>query len=103
MNEKTVRREIKNLRGRIRLANIPKRSKKKLHLLTWNIRNLNQNKEQRAIRYIAQICKNFDLIAIQEVKDNLAGLEKLQRTLGEKYRFLFSDPSGNGERLVFLL
>ena len=101
MNDKTVRHEIKNLRRRIRAANIPKRSKNKLHLLTWNIRNLNQNKEPRAIKYIAQICKNFDLIAIQEVKDNLAGLEKLQRTLGRKYRFLFSDPSGNGERLVF--
>ena len=35
------------------------------------------------------------------MKDNLGGLEKLQRTLGKKYRFLFSDPSGNGERLVF--
>ncbi len=101
MSEKTIRREIRNLRKRIRAADIPKRDRNHLHLLTWNIRNLNEKKEQKAIRYIAQICKNFDLIAIQEVKDNLEGLEKLQRTLGKKYRFLFSDPSGNGERLVF--
>ncbi|MCH7648303.1 MAG: endonuclease/exonuclease/phosphatase family protein [Thaumarchaeota archaeon] len=101
MSEKIIRREIRNLRKRIRAADIPKRDRNHLHLLTWNIRNLNEKKEQKAIRYIAQICKNFDLIAIQEVKDNLEGLEKLQRALGKKYRFLFSDPSGNGERLVF--
>ena len=101
MSEKTIRRETRNLRKRIRAADIPKRDRNHLHLLTWNIRNLNEKKEQKAIRYIAQICKNFDLIAIQEVKDNLEGLENLQRTLGKKYRFLFSDPSGNGERLVF--
>ena len=101
MSEKIIRLEIRNLRKRIRAADIPKRDRNHLHLLTWNIRNLNEKKEQKAIRYIAQICKNFDLIAIQEVKDNLEGLEKLQRALGKKYRFLFSDPSGNGERLVF--
>lgn len=101
MSEKTIRQEIRNLRKRIRAADIPKRDRNHLHLLTWNIRNLNEKKEQKAIRYITQICKNFDLIAIQEVKDNLEGLEKLQHTLGKKYRFLFSDPSGNGERLVF--
>jgi len=60
-----------------------------------------KGKEDKAIKYIAKICKNFDLIAIQEVKDSLGGLEKLQRALGRNYRFLFSDPSGNGERLVF--
>ena len=98
---KTIKQETRNLRQRIRQAKIPSRSNRKLHLLTWNIRNLNAKKEDKAIHYIAQICKKFDLIAIQETKDNLGGLEKLQRKLGRKYRFIFSDPSGNGERLVF--
>lgn len=96
-----VAKEIRNLRYRIESENIPVRSSNNLHLLTWNIRNLNKKKEDRAIRYIAEICKRFDVIAIQETKDDLGGLEKLQRRLGRKYRFLFSDPSGNGERLVF--
>jgi exonuclease III len=51
--------------------------------------------------YIAEIIRNFDLVAIQEAKDDLGGIEKLQEKLGRKYRFLFSDPAGNSERLVF--
>ncbi len=96
-----IQRELKNLREKINDANIPKPTKRNFRLLTWNIRNLNKNKEDKAICYIAEICKNFELIAIQEVKDDLGGLIKLQQALGKKYRFLFSDPSGNGERLVF--
>lgn len=101
VSEKKSQQELKNLRKRINDVNIPKSTKNNFRLLTWNIRNLNEKKEDKAIRYIAEICKNFELIAIQEVKDDLRGLIKLQQALGKKYRFLFSDPSGNGERLVF--
>ena len=72
-----------------------------MHLLTWNIRNLKGNKEDKAISYMAEIIKGFDITAIQETKDDLGGIEKLQRELGKKFRFIFSDPSGNNERLVF--
>lgn len=101
MVDKKTKRELRSLRKRIKSAKIPKSSRKNFRLLSWNIRNFNQKKEDKAIRYIAQVCKNFDLIAIQEVKDSLVGIEKLQRKLGKKYRFLFSDPAGNGERLVY--
>lgn len=50
---------------------------------------------------MAEIIKRFDITAIQETKDNLGGIEKLQRKLGKRFRFLFSDPAGNHERLVF--
>ncbi|MCJ8306060.1 MAG: endonuclease/exonuclease/phosphatase family protein [Nitrosopumilus sp.] len=93
--------ELKLLQKRITQAKIPKRKRNNFRLLTWNIRNFHGRKESKAISYIAKIIKNFDVIAIQEVKDELGGIEKLQRVLGKKYRFLFSDPSGNGERLVF--
>ena len=92
---------MKNLRSRIKQEKIPKRKRSTLHLLTWNIRNLNKNKESKAISYLSEVIKRFDVIAIQEAKDDLGGIEKLQRKLGKNYRFLFSDPSGNGERLVF--
>lgn len=94
-------KEIKELRKRIRQANIPKRTKNSFRLLTWNIRNFNSKKEDRAVSYISEVIRNFDLIAIQEVKDDLGGIERLQKRLGKRYRFLFSDPAGNGERLVF--
>lgn len=94
-------KELQNLRTRIKDENMSPRHSNRLYLLTWNIRSLNKSKSDKAIRYIGEICKNFDVIAIQETKDDPAGIEKLQRRPGKKYRFLFSDPAGNGERLVF--
>lgn len=93
--------ELKLLQKRIRAAKIPRKTRNNFRLLTWNIRNFHGRKEDKAMSYIAKIIKNFDVIAIQEVKDDLGGIEKLQRLLGKKYKFLFSDPAGNGERLVF--
>lgn len=93
--------ELNLLQKRITSANIPKRTKTNFRLLTWNIRNFHGRKEDKAITYFAKIIKNFDVIAIQEVKDDLGGIEKLQRLLKKRYRFIFSDPAGNGERLVF--
>ena len=87
--------ELAELRARIRDAGIPRRTRNGFRLLTWNIRNLNGKKEQRAIDIYAEIIKNFDIVAIQEVKDDLGGIEKLQRKLGARYRFLFSDPAGD--------
>ena len=98
---RTSATELAELRARIRDAGIPRRARNGFRLLTWNIRNLNGNKEQRAIDIYAEIIKNFDIVAIQEVKDDLGGIEKLQRKLGTGYRFLFSDPAGNAERLAF--
>ena len=93
--------ELVELRARILDAGIPRRARNGFRLLTWNIRNFNGKKEQRAIDIYAEIIKNFDIVAIQEVKDDLGGIEKLQRKLGAGYRFLFSDPAGNAERLAF--
>lgn len=93
--------ELQLLQKRITQAKIPKRNKSNFRLLTWNIRNFHGRKEKKAVSYIAKIIKNFDVIAIQEIKSDLGGIEKLQKVLGKKYRFIFSDPSGNGERLLF--
>ncbi len=95
------KKELRLLQKRITQAKIPKKTRSNFRLLTWNIRNFHGRKEDKAMSYIAKIIKKFDVIAIQEVKDDLGGIEKLQRLLGKKYKFLFSDPAGNGERLVF--
>ena len=100
-SDETSTTELAELRIRIRDAGIPRRARNGFRLLTWNIRNLNGKKEQRAIDIYAEIIKNFDIVAIQEVKDDLGGIEKLQRKLGARYGFLFSDPAGNAERLAF--
>lgn len=93
--------ELAGLRKRIGDAKVPPPMPDNLRLLTWNIRNFNGDKEDRAVAFIAEICRNFDIVAIQEVKDDLGGLEKLQRMLGVQYGFLFSDTAGNSERLAF--
>ena len=93
---------LANLRKAIKKSKIPRRSKTdNLLLLTWNIRKFSDKKSDKAIKYIAEIIKKFDVIAIQEVMKNLEGIEKLQKLLGKNYRFIFSDAAGNNERLLF--
>ncbi len=72
MNQMSMSVELKNLRARIKVEQIPKRKRSTIHLLTWNIRNLNKNKDDRAIKYLSEIIKRFDIIAIQETKMILA-------------------------------
>ena len=86
----------------IKKSKIPRRSRTdNLLILTWNIRKFGKEKSDKAIKYIAEIIKKFDVIAIQEVMNNLGGIEKLQKALGSDFQFIFSDASGNNERLVF--
>lgn len=82
---------------------IPKRQiDENILIATWNIQHFSNNKSQRAIQYIADICERFDIIALQEVKTDLRGLSKLQRFLPGNYKILVSDPTGNYERFAFL-
>ena len=71
-------------------------------IATWNIQHFSNNKGQRALQYIADICERFDVIALQEVKTDLRGLSRLQKLLPGNYRILVSDPTGNYERFAFL-
>ena len=86
----------------IRKSKVSRRSRtNNLLILTWNIKKFSGEKSDKAVKYIAAIIKKFDVIAIQEVMNDLRGIEKLQKALGSSFRFIFSDASGNGERLVF--
>ena len=98
-----IKKELTGLKKRIKISGIPKKKKNNLRIATWNIRNFGAKKSNRAVAYIAQVCKNFDIVAIQEIKDSLSGLEKLQKLLGRNFRIIFSDPAGNTERLVLCL
>lgn len=81
-----------------------------LLLATWNIRELDSGKYgyrgDEPYYYIAEILSRFDLIAIQEVRDGLYPLQRLQRMLGSDWSFLVTDvtlgASGNGERMAYL-
>ena len=92
-------------------ASVPARTATDTLLLaTWNIREFDSGKyghrPEEPYYYIAEILSHFDLIAIQEVRDRLYPLQKLQRMLGSWWDYLVTDvtlgPSGNSERMAYL-
>jgi endonuclease/exonuclease/phosphatase family metal-dependent hydrolase len=60
--------------------------------------------QRRAEDYelIAELVTWFDVVAMQEVNDNLGGLSAIGGNLPAPYRLLFSDAAGNRERLAYL-
>jgi hypothetical protein len=82
---------------------VPRRRRDRLLLATWNIANLGLH-ERHAQDYalIAELIRWFELVAIQEVNDDLRGLRAVLAHLPKHYRALFSDAGGNRERLAFV-
>lgn len=101
-------------------AKIPsKKLDKNLLIATWNIRafgNLTRKwdsvdgdspkRDLHSILCIAQIISRFDVIAIQEVKDNIRALRDTLKVLGKNWSFILTDVNkgkvGNGERMAYL-
>lgn len=82
---------------------IPRGSGKTVLIATWNIANLGeQNREESHLKIIAEIISWFDIIAIQEVKENNADFLKIVSLAGSKYRYIFTDAAGNNERMAFI-
>ncbi len=83
---------------------IPAKQDGMLLLGSWNIANLGdsgQVRDDRDLPLMAEILGWFDLIAVQEVKENLGDLMKV-KALMPGYDVVLSDQTGNGERMVFL-
>ncbi|WP_353808051.1 endonuclease/exonuclease/phosphatase family protein [Agromyces sp. SYSU T00194] len=109
-----VRTSERLLRMRRRLRDLhDKRTEGSLMLATWNIRDFDGNRFGWGPRlpetfyYLAELCSCFDLIAVQEVNDDLAPLERLVAILGPgEWDWLVTDVTegraGNGERMAFL-
>ena len=95
--------EIQNLRTHKATRQIPARSNNALLVATWNIANLGaQQRRDQDRALIAEILSWFDIIAIQECRENFGDLDDLMHRLDGTYRFLMSDASGNNERMVFI-
>lgn len=83
-----------------------------LLLGTWNLRNFDDNRffhgrrTQEDFYYIAEIISRFDVIAVQEICEDLDPLDKVMEILGRDYRYIISDltegSGGNKERLAFI-
>lgn len=82
---------------------IPAATSKTLRIATWNIANLgDQDREDSHLKIIAEMISWFDLVAVQETKDNYEHFKKIVGFAGKKYKFIFSDAAGNNERLAFI-
>ena len=82
---------------------IPAKAANRLLLATWNIANLGaQARRSKDYALLAEVISWFDLVAVQEVKNNRTGLDQLLAALPPSWRTLYSDAAGNDERMTFL-
>jgi endonuclease/exonuclease/phosphatase family metal-dependent hydrolase len=117
---RAVVEDIVRLRRRIRDSQLPaKLLDRNLLIGTWNIRGFGRvygawdentgspKRNLRAMAYIAEIVRRFDVIAIQEVKRDTSAVRLLLKEfLGPGWGLIVSDVSagdrGNEERLAFI-
>ncbi len=90
---------------------VPKKTVDETFLLaTWNIREFDSEKYGARLDstyyYMAEIISHFDLVAVQEVRDDLTAFKRLMRILGNDWEYVVSDitegKAGNGERMAFI-
>lgn len=115
-----VRERLARLRDALDASTIPPRAlDRNVLIATWNIRALGKVTERwvagpadtprRSIgdlACIAAIIERFDVVALQEVKRDLAGLRLLMRLLGPDWGWILTDltrgEAGNQERMAFV-
>src|SRR3972149_1210088 len=101
--EYNVSAEVGRLRAHKQKRGIPERDADHLLIATWNIANFGaQKRRDQDHDLLAEILSWFDVIAIQECRENFSGLEDVHRKLPASYRMLMSDVAGNNERMAFL-
>lgn len=113
--EETVRKRtiagIRRLRAAL-ATHFPENSDRlgTVRLGTWNIREFSNSKyggrdTYEPLYYMAEIISNFDIAAIQEVRDDMQDFLRLLRILGPDWDYIATDVTdgraGNGERMVF--
>lgn len=78
---------------------------------TWNIREFGNTKHggretYEPLYYMAEIIANFDICAVQEVRDDMREFRELLAILGPDWDYIATDvtdgAAGNGERMVFV-
>jgi endonuclease/exonuclease/phosphatase family metal-dependent hydrolase len=78
------------------------------HLASWNIRDFGGHRLNPSPRlpesllYIAEVISAFDLVAVQEVNEDMTEFQTVMRLLGPHWNYIVTDQSGNMERLAFV-
>ena len=83
-----------------------------LLLATFNIREFDSNNKKfgprtaESLYYLAEVISAFDIIALQEITQDLKPFNKLMSILGPDYNYFITDitegVSGNGERMAYI-
>ncbi len=93
---------------------LPERRYGSVVFASFNIRKLGaikagSGRSKATWEFLAHVCKHFDLLAVQEVLDDLDGIRHLCKLMGPEYGLLVSDKTGQfpgepglGERLAFI-
>jgi len=85
------------------LRGVPHKAPNKLLAATWNLTNFGiQDRSDNDFALMAEVISWFDLVAIQEIADDLAHLRLLMNNLPSTYKVIISDIGGNDERAGFL-
>jgi endonuclease/exonuclease/phosphatase family metal-dependent hydrolase len=99
----TLNQEIQNLRAHKQARLIPQKSSNRLLVATWNLANFGaQERRDSDLSLLAEITIWFDVVALQECRENYGHLFDLHKKLPGTYRVLMSDVAGNNERMAFL-
>lgn len=117
---RTIVEDVIRLRRRITKSGLPQKvMDENLIIGTWNLRGFSKiypqweenpgspKRNLRALVYISEIIRLFDVIAIQEVKRDTSGIRALMENfLGPDWGLIISDVTagdgGNAERLGFI-
>ena len=96
---------------------LPLRSYGSVLIASFNIRKLgalqtsptSTGRDDRTMRFLADVCRKFDLVAVQEVMPELTALRRLRELMGPEYGLIVSDivgtfpgERGNEERLAYV-
>lgn len=75
---------------------LPRREYGSVLLASFNIRKLgsSRGRSQDTWEFLAYVCRHFDLLAVQEIMDDLSGLRRLMSLLGPEFGLIISDTTG---------
>ncbi len=98
-----LKKELVNLEKHKSVRNLPNKSDKNILIATWNLTNFGmQKRKDDHLKMMAKIIECFDLVAVQELADDLEHFNKLLNFLGTGWDRIFTDCGGNRERLGFI-
>ena len=101
----SVNREIGALKRHRRHRKIPDKNDKTILLASWNLCNLGDPKQERSeddLELTSEMLRPFDLIAVQEIKEDFRPFEAVVNNLGADFDYVMTDRAGNNERLAII-